>query len=480
MMRPILKTAAAIAALATLGGCAVSMQGAPGADGASSAVALSEPLTLADDTLDVQVHEGDFARIEQFTTPGGVSVWLVNEPSIPIVSFQVAWPGGSASDPEGLEGLADAMVYQMNEGAGDLPALEFQKAMETLNMSFGCGAGRDWTSCSASMLRENADEAMDLIALALSEPRFDQGPFERFQRQSEVSLAQRQTNAGFLAGEATESALYPDHPYAREMTAESLAAITREAARDHKDQIMVRDGMLVTAVGAITPQDLAPLIDAALSSLPETSDLPRPGPVVMADPVATPITVDLPQPQSLVSFTAPGLQRDNPDFFPAYVLNYTFGGGGFESRLMEELRVKRGLTYGIGTGLTFGGEIATWRGSGQTKNESAGEFIDLIKEEMTKLASAGVTEQELADAKAYLTGAYPLGFDSNAKIAGNMMDVRQEGLGVDYFDKRNALVEAVTLEDVNRVAAKYLVPENFTFVVVGEPRGLEVELAAAE
>ena len=433
--------------------------------------------------MDLTVHEGDFARIQQFVTRGGVSVWLVNEPSIPIVSFQVAWPGGAASDPEGLEGLANAMVYQMNEGAGDLPALEFQKAMETLNMSFGCGTGRDWTSCSASMLRENADEAMDLVALAMSEPRFDEGPFERFRRQSEVSLARRETNARFLAGEATESALYPDHAYAREMTAESLAAITREAALAHKDQIMVRDGMLVTVVGAIAPEEFAPLIDAALASLPDDSTLTTPGPVTLADPVAEPITVPLPQPQSLVSFTAPGLQRDNPDFFSAYVLNYTFGGGGFESRLMEELRVERGLTYGIGTGLTFGGEIATWRGSGQTKNESAGEFVRLIKEEMTKIASEGVTEEELSNAKSYLTGAYPLGFDSNAKIAGNMMSVRQEELGVNYFDRRNALVDAVTLEDVNRVAARYLVPENFTFVVVGEPDGLdtvETEMAAAE
>jgi len=478
MMRPILKTAAALCALAALTGCALTIQGTPGADGSDGVAAMPEPLTLADDRLEIRVHEGDFARIEQFTTPGGVSVWLVNEPSIPIVSFQVAWPGGSASDPAGLEGLAGATTYMMNEGAGDLPALEFQKAMETLNMSFGCGAGRDWTRCSASMLRENASEAMDLVALALSQPRFDEGPFERFRRQSEVSLAQRETNARFLAADATETALYPDHPYAREMSAESLSAITREVAMAHKDQIMVKEGMLVTVVGAITANEFAPLIDKALASLPETSGLETPGPVVMADPVAEPITVPLPQPQSLVSFTAPGLQRDDPDFFPAYVLNYTFGDGGFESRLMEELRVERGLTYGIGTGLSFGGEIATWRGSGQTKNESAGEFIDLIKLEMTKIATEGVTEEELSNAKAYLTGAYPLGFDSNAKIAGNMMGVRQEGLGVDYFDRRNALVEAVTLEDVNRVAAKYLRPENFTFVVVGEPRG--IELAAAE
>ncbi|MEM9739603.1 MAG: pitrilysin family protein, partial [Pseudomonadota bacterium] len=404
MKKTALKRLAALAAMSMLAACAALPDDAVEPD----ALTLIEPPGPGEAPalpMAVKVHEGDFARIEQFTTPGGVSVWLVNEPSIPIVSFQVAWPGGSASDPEGLEGLAGAMVYQMNEGAGDMPALAFQKAMETLNMSFGCGSGRDWTNCSASMLRENAAEAMELVALALAEPRFDDGPFERFRRQSEVSLARRETSARYLSGEAIESALYPDHAYAREMSAESLAAFTPEIALAHKDRIMVREGMLVTVVGAITPEDFAPLIDGALASLPETSQLPQPGPVVLADPVADPISVPLPQPQSLVSFTAPGLQRDNPDFFAAYVLNHTFGGGGFGSRLMDELRVERGLTYGIGTGLQFGGEIATWRGSGQTKNESAGEFIELIKAEMTKLATDGVTEQELSDAKAYLTGA---------------------------------------------------------------------------
>ncbi|MEM1106841.1 MAG: pitrilysin family protein [Pseudomonadota bacterium] len=473
MNRPLLTLAAAASAFLALSACeAVPGEDAPGA---------AERLTLTDEmapgeapAMAVTVHEGDFARIEQFTTPAGVSVWLVNEPSIPIVSFQVAWPRGSASDPAGLEGLAGAMTYQMNEGAGDLPALEFQKAMETLNMSFGCNAGRDWTSCSASMLRENAGEAMDLVALAMAEPRFDEGPFGRFRRSREVALARRETNARYLAGEAMETALYPGHTYAREISGESLAAMTLEAARAHKDEIMVKEGMLVTVVGAISPDDFAPLIDAALGALPEAGSLEPAGPLAMADPVAEPITVALPQPQSLVSFTAPGLQRDNPDFFPAFVLNYTFGGGGFESRLMEELRVKRGLTYGIGTVLGFGGELATWSGRGQTKNESAGEFVDLIKAEMTRIAGEGVSAEELSDAKAYLTGAYPLGFDSNAKIAGNMMGVRQQGLGVDYFDRRNAAVMAVTLEDVNRVAATYLQPERFTFVVVGEPTGLEV------
>ncbi len=456
--------ALAISAIA-LAGCG---QAAPGSDETTASTVGGE----AQAAPDVQVHDGDFARIEQFVTPGGISVWLVNEPSIPIVSINAAWPYGSASDPEGLEGLAGSVVYQMNEGAGDLPALAFQTRMEELNMSFGCSAGRDWTGCSANMLRDNAGEAMDLVALAMSEPRFDDGPFERFRREALVGIRERATSAGFLASEAIEAALYPAHAYARESSEDSINALSPKMANEHRRSLMVREGMLVTAVGAISPGELAPLVDTAFAGLPESSSLDTPGPVELNPPLTEPQTVPLPQPQTLVSFTAPGLRRDHPDFFSAFVLNYTFGGGGFESRLMKELRVKRGLTYGIRTGLNFDDRLATWSGSGQTKNESAGEFITLLKAEMQQIAEAGITQAELSDAKAYLTGAYPLGFDSNAKIASQMMSVRQQELGVDYFDRRNAEVEAVTLEDANRVAREWLAPERFTFVLVGEPQGV--------
>ncbi len=422
--------------------------------------------------IDVITHDGDFVEIQQFETAQGISVWLVTEPSIPIVSINVAWRGGGASDPAGLEGLANAVTYHMNEGAGDMEALAFQTRMEELNMSFGCSAGRDWTSCSAGMLRENAGEAMDLVALAMNQPRFDDGPFERFQREALISIKRRVTSPQFLASQAMEAALYPDHPYARERSAASIEALSPQLARDYKDDLMVREGMLVTAVGAISPQALAPMIDKAFGSLPARGDIDLPGPVELNPPLAAPEQVDLPQPQSFFYFMAPGLQRDHPDFFAAYVLNYSFGGGGFESRLMKELRIAQGLTYGIGTGLGFGGELASWTGRGQTRNETAGRFLEGIVEQMRQIADEGVSEAELADAKSYLTGAYPLSFDSNSKIAGQMMSVRQQELGIDYFDRRNAAVEAVTLEDVNRVAGEWLRPERFSFIVVGEPDGI--------
>tara|TARA_R110002020_G_scaffold263353_3_gene477889 strand:- start:21316 stop:22710 length:1395 start_codon:yes stop_codon:yes gene_type:complete len=445
---------------------------------ASAPVTETETVTLvetpaAEPAMQVDVHKGDFVEIQQFVTPGGVSVWLVSEPSIPIVSVEMAWKGGETSDPEGLEGLSDAVVYNMNEGAGDLDSLGFQTRMEELNMSFGCSTGNDWTSCSASMLKENAPEAMGLIATAFDEPRFDTGPFERFQRENLIGIKQRETSAGWLARKAMTDALYPGHPYARQTSVESIAALTPELAREQMRKLMVKDRLLVTAVGAVTPAELAPMIDMALGGLPETSELPPVADITLPTPPAEPIVVDLPQPQSLVMFSAPGPERDDPDFFAAYVLNYTVGGGGFESRLMKTLRVDKGLTYGVSTGLSTSDHLDTWTGGGQTKNESAGEFLAGIHDELNLFVSDGMTEEELSDAKAYLTGSYALGFDSNAKIADQIMSVRQQDLGIDYFDTRNANMNAVTLDDVNRVAKEYLSPENFIYVVVGEPEGVQ-------
>ncbi|MEZ5946837.1 M16 family metallopeptidase [Hyphomonas sp.] len=437
-------------------------------------------ITTEDAGLKVDVHKGDFATIQQFVTPGGASVWLVSEPSIPILSLDMAWKGGEAADPEGLEGLAEAVTYHMNEGAGDLDSLAFQTRMEDLNMSFGCDADNDWTSCSTSMLTENAADVMDLVAKAFAEPRFDDVPFERFRREQQVGLETRETSAGYLAWRAQSQALYPDHPYAREKSAESIAALTPELAREHMRKLMVKDRLLVTAVGNITPEELAPMIDEVIASLPESSDLPEtPELAFPALDMPAPVEVDLPQPQTLVQFSGPGLKRDDPDFFPAYVLNYTYGGGGFESRLMQTLRVEQGLTYGIYTGINPGEYYASWSGSGQTKNESAGAFIDGIKAEMEDFVQNGVTEEELDAAKAYLTGSYALGFDSNSKIAGQLMGVRQEKLGIDYFDTRNARVDAVTLDDVNRVAKEYLQPSKYLFIAVGQPQGLVPAAEAA-
>lgn len=420
--------------------------------------------------VEVSVHEGSFTTIKEVTTKRGVSVWLVEEPSIPIVSILMSWPVGSAKDPEGLEGLASSVTYQMNEGAGKYDSLGFQTRMRELNMSYGCGAQLDRVQCSVTTLSENIDEASDLVKLAFKRPRFDEVPFERHKREDLVAIKRRETSPPAITNEIINQTLYPHHPYARIPTLESVEARTRDLALAHKDKIMTKEGLIVTVVGDISADKVASLVDKIVAPLPKSSTLPEVRNVVPNQPVADPIVSKLPQPQTLITFVGRGITRDNPNFYSAVVLNHIFGGGGFESRLMKTLRVEKGLTYGISTNLESSlKHTSLWAGSSQTKNESTAEFIEIVKEEMRKISTEGVTEEEVKKAKLYLDGSYPLGFDSNAKIALQMLAVRELDLGIEHFDKRSQLIDAVTVDSVNELAREFLVPENFTFIAVGQP-----------
>jgi zinc protease len=178
-------------------------------------------------------------------------------------------------------------------------------------------------------------------------------------------------------------------------------------------------------------------------------------------------------PQSVVIFGHEGIERFDPDFFAAYVLNQVMGGSGFSSRLMTEVREKRGLTYGIGSYLAPMDHGELYVGQFASANDRVAEAINVVRAEWARMAAEGLTEEELAKAKTYLTGSYPLRFDGNATIAGILAGMQTEGLPIEYLETRNAEIEAVTLDDVKRVAARVLRPEALTFVVVGSPVGVE-------
>jgi zinc protease len=212
------------------------------------------------------------------------------------------------------------------------------------------------------------------------------------------------------------------------------------------------------------------LIDILLAGVAQGAPLTR-QPSTDAPPPGLQV-IELDVPQSAAVFGHAGLRREDPDFIPAYVMNYILGGGGFSSRLMQEVREKRGLAYGVYSYLSIRDEAALYLGGVQTANERMAESLEVIKAEWARMAAEGVTVDELDRAKRYLTGAFPLRFDSNAKIANYLVFIQEEDLGIDYLDRRNSLIEAVTLEDVNRVAARLLKPENLSIVVVGQPTGL--------
>ncbi len=411
--------------------------------------------------------------IEVVTSPGGITAWLYEERSIPMLSIEASFRGGAVLDPEGQEGAAYLMASLLEEGAGDLDATAFAVARDDLAAQFSFSARQDEVSVAAQMLSESRDEAVDLLRRAIAEPRFDEAAFERVQGQILSSLRGDQTDPDDIVGKAYYAQAFPGHPYARphEGTLESVAALDLDAIRAIHAATMVRDRLMVAVVGDIDAEELGPLLDRLFGDLPQNGgSLPS---VAEAQAPGTLQVIDLAIPQSVVMFGHGGIPRDDPDFIPAFVMDHILGGGGFGSRLTEEVREKRGLTYGVYTYLAPSDYGWLYLGRFSSANERVAEAIEIVRDEWARMAKEGVTEAELEDAKRYLTGAYPLRFDGNGRIAGQLLGLQTAGLGPEYVNERNELIEAVTLEDIRRVAARILRPEELTWIVVGRPEGLE-------
>lgn len=412
------------------------------------------------------------APIQRIVSPGGVEAWLVEERAIPIVSLDIEFRGGATLDPVGKEGLAQLLAGLLEEGAGDLDAVGFAEAADLLAARYGFSAGRDSLTVSATMLEERRDASVDLLALALSAPRFDQEPVTRVKRQMISSIRSDETDPNALAGKAFYAAAFPGDPYGRPAggTEESVAALTAEDLRAALPRLIRRGEVSIGIVGAISADEAGAMLDRLFAGLPEGApDLPaRPAPALQ--PGVT--VIDLDVPQSVAMFGHEGILRDDPDYIPAYVMNYILGGGGFASRLTVEVREKRGLSYSVYSYLLPMDRAGLYVGGVATANAAMAESVAVIREEWRRMAEEGVTAEELDKAKRYLTGAYALNFDSNGKIADMLVGLQSAGLPMDYPETRNALVEAVTIEDVRRVAARLLKPEALSFVVAGRPEGL--------
>ena len=410
--------------------------------------------------------------IREVTSPGGITAWLVEEPSIPFVALELRFRGGTSLDAPGKRGATSLMVGLLEEGAGDLDAQGFARATEALAAQFGFDGSDDGVSVSARFLTENRDEAVELLRLSLVEPRFSQVALDRVRAQVLSGIRSRATDPDKIAGARMDALLFGDHPYGSDPagTIESVSALTREDMIAAHRGALARDRLYVSAVGDITAEDLGPLLDRLLGDLPETG-APMPAPVAPGFTGGVEV-VQFDTPQSVAVFAQPGMDQDDPDFFAAYLLNTVLGGGGFKSRLMSEVREKRGLTYGVYSYLVPKDLANLYMGSVSSANDRIGEAIGVIRAEWARMAEAGVTGKELADAKALLTGAYPLRFDGNGAIARILVGMQVDGMPIDYAVTRNDRMNAVTLEDVNRVARELLDPEAMMFVVVGKPEGV--------
>jgi len=412
-------------------------------------------------------------KIQQITSPGGITAWLVEEHSIPFTSLEIRFKGGANLDAAGKRGATNLMVGLLEEGAGDKDARQFAAAAERLAASFGFSTRNDSLSVSAKFLSENRKAAMALLQTALQTPRFDQDAIDRVRAQIVSGIQSDAKDPDKISGRTFDELAFAGHPYAtsRSGALESVAALTRDDLLAAKLATMARDRLHVAAVGDITPTQLGALLDELLGDLPAVgADMPERAKYQLKGGVTL---VPYDTPQSVVTFGLEGIKRDDDDFFAAYLMNTIFGGSGRQSRLMEEVREKRGLTYGVYSYLLPMDYAELYMGSVASANDRVAESIDVIRTEWIKLAENGVTEDELNGAKTYLTGAYPLRFDGNGPIANIMVGMQMQGLPVDYIATRNDKVNAVTLDDIARVAKRMVRPEDLHFVVVGQPEGLE-------
>ncbi|MGC1496142.1 MAG: pitrilysin family protein [Sulfitobacter sp.] len=416
-------------------------------------------------------------NIQSVTSPGGLTAWLVEEHSIPFAALEVRFRGGASLDAPGKRGAINLMAGLLEEGAGDMDARAFSRASEELATSFGFDVSSDSLSISARFLTENRDASIALLRAALQEPRFDAEAVERVRGQVISIIKSDQKDPDDIANETFGKIAFGDHPYGSSLngTLESVAALTRDDLIAAHKSVLARDRIYIGAVGDITPAELGALVDALLGDLPETG-APMP-PVAEVTIPAGVTVVDYATPQSVALFGQHGIKQSDPDFFAATIMNHILGGGSFESRLMNEVREKRGLTYGVYSYLVPRDLAETYMGSVSSANDRIAQAIEVIRDEWTKMARDGVSEAELSAAKTYITGSYPLRFDGNAPIASILVGMQMLGLPIDYIATRNDKVDAVTLADVKRVAGELLDPEGLHFVVVGQPVGLETSVA---
>ncbi|MEX0970086.1 MAG: pitrilysin family protein [Paracoccaceae bacterium] len=410
--------------------------------------------------------------IVEVTSPGGITAWLVEEHSIPMLAIELNFRGGAALDPVGQEGATTLMMGLLEEGAGDMDASAFLQASESVAARFRFNTGLDSVNISAQMLTGNRAESLALLRLALTEPRFDAVAVERVRQQVLSGLARDATDPGAIASAAFSKAAFGDHVYARNSdgTPETVAALDVAALRAAQARTLVHDRVVIGVVGDITAAELGPLLDELLGDLPKGGAVEVPQAEIGLSETVT--VIDFPTPQAVAVFGQQGLARDDPDYLIAFVANHIFGGRVVTSRLNQALREERGLTYGVGTSLAPYDYGALISGRFSSTSGAMAEAVDVLRAEWLRM-SQGVTAQELNVAKTYLTGNYALSFDSNGAIARAITGFQIAGLPRDYIETRNENVMALELDDVNRVVRRLFDPRLLHIIVVGQPTGLE-------
>jgi zinc protease len=411
-------------------------------------------------------------QIERVVSPGGIEAWLVREPTLPVISWHFSFRGGANEDEEPKSGTANMVAALLDDGAGELDSKAFQQRVEENALELRFSATRDHFFGSIRMLRARQDASLDLLRLALNQPRFDTDAVDRVRAQILAGLRRDTTSPSSIALRTWWRTAFPGHPYARQTNGslETVPAIGVEDLRAYARRVFTRGQFKIAVVGDTDATTLGQTLDRVFGALPASGKLTD-VPDVRLRGGGRRIVVQLDVPQSVVRLGGLGIARKDPDFIPGFIVNHVLGGGSFTSRLYNEVREQRGLAYGVSSHLLSYEHSAVFMANTQTAADRTGEALEVIESQIARMASEGPTEEELAKAKAYLKGSYALNFDTSGGIASMLLQIQLDELGIDYINRRNGLIDAVTIDNARRVA-KRLGAGGMLTTVVGRPKGL--------
>lgn len=401
--------------------------------------------------------------------PNGLTLLVVERPAIPIVAVRAYVRAGSAFDPPAQPGLANLTAELLTRGTARRSGPELDKAIEFVGGSLGASAERDGVTVSLSVLKKDLALGLDLLAEVLLEPAFPQEEVERKKKEIQAAIRRSEDDPEQVAARALSALLYPGHPYGHPVmgTEASVGALTRGRVVEFYRRHYRPDAAILAVVGDVRRDEIARELSLRLGRWTAPAESPpkvppAPTPSVRSQAIARELT------QATVYLGRPGVRQAHPDYFPLLVASYVLGGGS-ASRLYAKVREEAGLAYWVGSYLSVGRYGASVLVSVQTRTDGASAALRLIKGELARIGKERVSDAELALAKAYLTGSFPLRMDTSAKLANLLVTVEELGLGLDYPDRFKERIEKVTADDVIRVARAYLDPATFFLVTVGAP-----------
>ncbi len=419
------------------------------------------------------VGRAEAAKVQQITSPKGVKAWLIEDHKLPLIAVSFSFRGGVEQDSADKQGLANLALEMLAEGAGPYDAAAFQQHLADHSITLKFTAGRDALSGSLKSLAADREDAFDLLALALTQPRLDVKDFERERSTQLAGVRSQFGSPEWQVRYALFQKIFARHPYGQRRlgSTKSLAAITRNDVKAFLGAHLAQDNLVVAVAGDISPAELAKSLDRIFGALPRHAKLTPVGDVELPRDSTT-ILVPRESTQTELLFTMAGPKQDSPDWYAAEIANYILGGGGFSSRLMQDVRDKKGLTYGIDTNLSpteHGGLIL---GQAATDNPKTKEAWDVIQSTMRRFYEDGATSAEIGAAKDYLTGSMPLDMTSTDRIAAVLVGLQLQHRPPNYLDQQNDLIRNVTADDVQSAIRRWFNPDRMIVSMVGKPEGV--------